>query len=369
MKIVYLSNDIYGQGGIAHVLSVKTSLLIHKYGHQVAIISSSSSSDKTFYSFDTSIEIKQLPLSKRFSVGLLIYFKKLKEQIYQLNPDCVVICDNGLKGYLTCFLKLNVPIIFECHSIDFIPFTRTRNIGFGLKRFFLKGLVKASLKRVDKIVMLSKSQANFLRVKSAEIIPNPVWTNPKNKASLQAEKVVAIGRLIKSKGFERMIRIWDKIQPAYSSWTLDIYGAGSQKKELEKLIKKLNLESSVFLKGSVKNIERVIDQYAFLIHTSSYESFSLVIQEAMSFGLPAIAFDCPVGPKEIICHKKDGFLVEDGNNDAFVQKIKLLIDDVDYRQWMGSNAYEAAQRFNLDKIMNTWNVLFLSLDENYPKVK
>ena len=41
MKIVYITNDAFGHGGVARMLSVKTAVLAQKYGHQVVIISSS----------------------------------------------------------------------------------------------------------------------------------------------------------------------------------------------------------------------------------------------------------------------------------------------------------------------------------------
>ena len=81
----------------------------------------------------------------------------------------------------------------------------------------------------------------------------------------------------------------------------------------------------------------------------------------MSFGLPVIAFDCPVGPRNIIKNNNDGFLINDFDDEAFVAKIKLLINDVSLRQDMGAKAYENIKRFDLDAIVDKWNMLFYSL--------
>ena len=363
MKITYIINDISGQGGLAHILSIKTSLLIHKYGHEVTLIVSSALNE-TFYSFDPSVKIKQLPIPKNFSVYKLTYFKRLKKEIRQSTPNCGVICDNGLKGYLTCFLRIPAPVIFECHSIDFVPFLLTGRKHLSLNRYFLKKLVDVALKQADKIVMLTESHANFLGFKNALIIPNPTWYIPKKKAVLQSNRAIAVGRLVKSKGFNRMIHAWKKIHSAYPHWSLDIYGEGNQKKHIKKLIDKYDLEDSIQLKGSANNMEQIFPQYAFLIHTSFYESFSLVIQQAMSFGLPAIAFDCPIGPRELIRHEQDGFLIEEYDNENFIKKTKLLIADTALRKSYGGKAFKAIKRYDLSEIMDTWNALFLSTQKD-----
>lgn len=361
MKIVYITNDAFGQGGVARVLSVKTAVLAQKYGHQVVIISSSFF-DTTFYTFDPLISIKPLPFPPKIGVESLFYFKKLKKEIKLLNPDVVVICDNGIKGYLMCFLDLNTPIVFECHSIDIIPVLDRSKHHLSIKHFLLKKLVNVAIKRVNKLVVLSQAQADFLGFKNVVIVPNPVWSSPMAKeAPLNSNKVIAVGRLIESKGYERMIRIWKKIYEIYPNWTLDIYGDGNQKNHLTDVVSKYKLNGVVSFKESDANIGKAFFQHAFMLHASYYESFSLAIMEAMSFGLPVIAFDCPVGPRNVINNNNDGFLINDFDDEAFVAKIKLLINNVSLRQDMGAKAYENIKRFDLDATMDRWNVLFLSL--------
>lgn len=209
--------------------------------------------------------------------------------------------------------------------------------------------------------MLSQAQADFLKFKNAVIVPNPAWSGPVAKASLNSNKVIAVGRLIESKGYERMIRIWKSIYEMYPDWILDIYGDGNQKEHLIDVVSKYKLNGVVSFKESDADIGQAFPQHAFMLHASYYESFPLVIMEAMSFGLPVIAFDCPVGPRNIIKNNNDGFLINDFDDEAFVAKIKLLINDVSLRQDMGAKAYENIKRFDLDAIVDKWNMLFYSL--------
>jgi glycosyltransferase involved in cell wall biosynthesis len=363
MKILYITHDAFGQGGVARMLSVKTSLLIQKYGHEIDIISSGSIS-APFYSFDPSISIKHLHAPTSLRLSSLLYFRKLKRAIKNIKPDCIVICDNGLKGYLTCFIRLSIPVIFESHAIDFIPFLNTKNRGLLFKRFFLKKLHAAALNRVDKIVTLSRPQSFFLNLDNAVVIPNPSWSTPQKNAELTSKKVIAMGRLVESKGYLRMIEIWKEIHKAYPDWQLDIYGDGVQKELLHSQINAFELDGSISIKKSTVEIEEFLMDYAFMIHTSFYESFPLVVMESMSFGLPVVAFDCPVGLKEIIRTEEDGFLIENDDLKAFADKTKSLITDISLRQKMGENAFKNIQRYDVDDIIEDWNTLFVSLQRS-----
>ena len=95
--------------------------------------------------------------------------------------------------------------------------------------------------------------------------------------------------------------------------------------------------------------------------TSLYEPFGLVLPEAMSCGLPVVAFDCPYGPADIITDGVDGFLVKNRDIDAFVDKVCLLIENKDLRRQMGQNGIASSQRYRADIIMPKWIKLFKQL--------
>ena len=83
--------------------------------------------------------------------------------------------------------------------------------------------------------------------------------------------------------------------------------------------------------------------------------------EAMSCGLPVVAFNCPYGPSEIISDGNDGFLIDCYDVDAFAEKLCLLIENKSLRMQMGKNAIQSVLRFKKENIMPKWNNLFESL--------
>ena len=98
-----------------------------------------------------------------------------------------------------------------------------------------------------------------------------------------------------------------------------------------------------------------------LLLTSLYEPFGLVMPEAMSYGLPVVAFDCPYGPSDIITDGVDGFLIKDRSIEGFADRVCQLIEDEDLRRRMGAAGVQSSQRYSAENIMPMWKELFLSL--------
>ena len=92
--------------------------------------------------------------------------------------------------------------------------------------------------------------------------------------------------------------------------------------------------------------------------TSRYEPFGLVLPEAMSFGVPVVAFDCPFGPASIITNGKDGFLVKNRDINEFAEKVCLLIENPEMRKAMGRAGIQSSQRYSAFLIMPKWKALF-----------
>lgn len=167
----------------------------------------------------------------------------------------------------------------------------------------------------------------------------------------------------KEKGYDILIDVWNIVFKKHTDWILEIYGEGSERKNLQEKINKLGLKESFLLKGVVKNIQNKYLESSIYVMSSRYEGFGMVLTEAMACGLPVIAFECPCGPKDIIKDNEDGFLIELGNIEQMAEKIEELIVNKEKRKFFGENAKINVQRFSQDKIMNKWKELFEELME------
>ena len=123
-----------------------------------------------------------------------------------------------------------------------------------------------------------------------------------------------------------------------------------------KIIEKLNI--NIVIHRPESTILQRYCESSILLLTSVYEPFGLVMPEAMSCGLPVVAFDCPYGPADIITDGVDGFLVKNRDINEFANRVCQLIEDKDLRVRMGLAGVKSSQRYRADVIMPKWKELF-----------
>jgi glycosyltransferase involved in cell wall biosynthesis len=109
----------------------------------------------------------------------------------------------------------------------------------------------------------------------------------------------SIGRLDYQKNYEFLISIFPKILKITEKAICLIIGDGPERKNLENLIKNLNLEDRIFLLGEIKNANQYLKSFDLFILPSRYEGLSITLIEALFAEIPIIASDVG-GNKEII---------------------------------------------------------------------
>ncbi|AOY75605.1 hypothetical protein BJL90_06690 [Clostridium formicaceticum] len=198
--------------------------------------------------------------------------------------------------------------------------------------------------------------SNVVQSKST-VIPNPllVDTLPAPFNGVRSKRIVTAGRLVPQKNHELLIRVFKGIEEAYPEYTLTIYGNGSERGRLEKLIEGLNLENKVFLPGATKKLfKEIIDAEVFIL-SSDFEGMPNALIEAMALGIPCISTDCPSGgPRELIKNMKNGVLVPVRNVKAMEDAIKMLISDNALSKMIGNNAVSIRSDLNIDTICQEW---------------
>ena len=166
--------------------------------------------------------------------------------------------------------------------------------------------------------------------------------------------ILSAGRLLKHKDFSTLIRSFNVVREKYKQAKLVIIGEGSDRKDIENLIKKLNLEDSVSLPGFVENPYAYMSRADVFVLPSQWEGLPNVLLEAMACGTPVISTDCPSGPKEILENGKYGKLVPVGDYLALAKAIEKTIESpIDSQK-----PKERADDFSLEKIATDYLTFF-----------
>lgn len=167
------------------------------------------------------------------------------------------------------------------------------------------------------------------------------------------KNLIALGRFTSQKRFDLMVKACAPLLQSYPDWKLLIQGDGEDKQLIEQTIQeqKNRTQFEIIPMGSPL---RLYQQGSIYLMTSNYEGLPMVLIEAMSFGIPIVAMNCPGGLSEIIEDGKNGFLTPHGSIESFVEKVKALIENEGLRETLGNNAKESIKKFSKESIMNTW---------------
>lgn len=376
MKIVYCLNNICQLGGIENITAVKANALAKIPGNEVYITVTNNERESLF---------PLLPEVKLINLGVdnwnpewgtskiryysyiirkrILYKRRLKSFLKEVKPDIVISAGFMEFRFLPSLRKYIGAIISEYHfTRDWLKYCQRKDFLWRIYCFGNKWSERYVIKRYNQVVVLTREdmEKNWKGCKNVTVMPNPISfsENAQSVSSLENKKIIAAGRLVEQKNFSSLIRAFRRVVDRFPDWKLEIYGDGGEYMLLNNLIQALQLDNNVRLCGRVSNVQEKMLESSVFVLSSNYEGLPLVLLEAMSCGLPAVSYDCPCGPKDIITDGVDGFLVSKGDEQMLAEKICYLIAFPEKRAKMGAAARKKSEDYRLEKIIPRWIDLF-----------
>jgi glycosyltransferase involved in cell wall biosynthesis len=225
---------------------------------------------------------------------------------------------------------------------------------------------------LDAIVALTEESARWLRqntrARKVVVIPNEaVWPLPRQEPEIapptttHPHRLLAVGRLYPQKGFDILIGVFKPLAVQFPNWNLFILGEGPERQSLEKQLAASGLTGRVFMPGQVGNLSDWYSGCDLFVLSSRYEGFPNALVEAMSYGLPAVSFDCPTGPQDIIEHGINGLVIDPDNPAKLKTGLESLMQDDSKRAIFSSRCVVVRDRFGATHIKKLWQSLFKEL--------
>lgn len=270
----------------------------------------------------------------------------IRQEIVKISPNTVLSFGEIWNSFVLLALSgLNYPVYISdrCRPDKHLGFIHE------ILRKWLYPKAKGIIVQTSKAKEIYQSLFQFPSIK---VIGNPI-REITVRPEIQKENIVlTVGRLIPSKNHARLIESFVKLnKPA---WKLVIVGGNALKMdlkgELQLLINKLGAGENVILTGNLKDVDNYFLKSKIFVLTSDSEGFPNVLGEAMSAGLPVVAFDCVAGPSEMINNGIDGFLLPVFDFNSLEEKVLTLMDDKDLREQMGREAMSSIKRFSINHI-------------------
>lgn len=383
MKISFLVYNIYGIGGTVRTVVNTANYLVEK-GYKVEIISIRKTFDIPKFNINKKVKLSPLYNTKRGIPGhglkkwAGIVLKKLPsvlinktEDLYHMfNLYTDILLYKKLKRMKTDILITTFPSL----NVLSAKFVNPNIIKIGQEHAQLS-VHKSSLKRnirkyypfLDALTVLTEREKNEYNqilgdaVIIAEI-PNAI-SSTNYRTNYESKIIVTAGRFVYEKGFERLIRAYKPLAKQYPDWTLRIYGTGPDYDLMRREIEKNKLYNNVFLFPSTDKILNEFRKASVFVLPSRFESFGMVVIEAMSVGLPVISYNT-YGPTRIITNGLDGYIVDMDDVQNLQLSLEKLMTDKKLRERMGDNALETSKSFSQEKIGELWERLFISLTKN-----
>jgi glycosyltransferase involved in cell wall biosynthesis len=200
----------------------------------------------------------------------------------------------------------------------------------------------------EKVVVPSPSVAEAARnwadvpADKIVVIPNAVeisdFASPRGSAS--GKRIGFIGRLDPVKRVDDLV---SAISLLPEEVTLDIYGEGPERRQIESLIQRLKLDRRVTMHGSVDGAGAALASIDLLVLPSDAEGFGLVLIEAMAAGVPVIGTNVP-GIRDVIVDGVSGILTPPRNQKALSEKIAMIFSDVSVREKLAAGGKLCVQR-------------------------
>lgn len=360
-----------GYGGIENCISNLANSLVDDY--EVNIISTYKLYEKPVFKLNDKIKIKYLmtdlkPNKQELKqslkkLKLITFFKELEKslKILKLKKNLMIEAIKNCDSDVIISTR-------DIHNNWLSKYGRDKTLKIGWehnhhhnnKRYINK--VTKSVLGLDYFVLVSKDLTKFYseKLKDKKVkcvyIPNSINFFPQEKAKLETENLISIGRLSHEKGYLDLIDIFKELHQKYPDSKLNIIGDGPDRKKIEKKIRDNKLEDYIILHGFQEKeyINKYLEKSSVYIMTSYTESFGLVLLEAFAYGIPCVAYSSAEGANEIISDNWDGYLIKDRDKNKMIKRICELLSNRNRRLIMGANGIKKAQEFNTQKTKQKW---------------
>ncbi|GHV13864.1 hypothetical protein FACS189491_09400 [Spirochaetia bacterium] len=172
----------------------------------------------------------------------------------------------------------------------------------------------------------------------------------KEKYNLRGLVIITVGSFIYRKGIDIVLKAFKNIE--YNNVSLLIVGGGGLKEEYLRYIDENKMTNVIILDFMEK--KHLVELYKisdiFVLQTR-LDIWGLVVNEAMTFGLPVITTSCCGAAYNLVAEGKNGYILEPENDTDLTAKLKELLDDQEKRKRFGDESLHIIQDYSMDKMV------------------
>lgn len=316
-------------------------------------------------------ESKWAMLAQAFRVA-----RRMRKENRRFRPDVTLIVPvSGELHYATTLLMLmracglfrSKVVVYE-GTVQSAAFT-----GATMRGRLVRRLRFFALKLVDRVVAISEAVRrdlidNFAAPpKRTVMIPHGFDVEGIRRLAKEAPPVklpsdglpivLSVGRLIPLKRHEWQIAAFELVCARVPA-RLVIVGEGPLLEEIRQRIAASPAREFIHLLGWQANPYAVMSRATAFMLTSDQEAFGNVLVEAMACGTPAVCFDCPGAPAEVLAHGRGGIVLSLGDVTALADTLVSLVQNPVDREAWSQKALQRAEEFSMSNVAEKYLLLF-----------
>ncbi len=289
-------------------------------------------------------------------IGFMSHINFAIRAIKKAKPDilqCMQLTPNGYAGVLAK-KKFGIPIAAWVRGGDWY---------FAKREYFGKRIISRVINQSDIIF----TQTEKIHQEILDEYPDARITVIHNGVDTSTEsinpdenkfRIIYVSNFLKRKGTEHLLHVTKRLGRKYS---LTLVGDGPEKKKMQRLAKKIELDARFVGKVPHKRINDYLRKASMLVLPSiEGEGLPNVILEAMSIGLPTVATDVG-GLSDVIANKKTGIIVRPERDDELYEAINMLTEDDALRKNISRNAFMQSKKYS-------WPIVIKKLEKEYAKI-
>lgn len=353
-NICFLVGDLNLAGGTERVTTLVSNAL--SLDNNVSILSINNGMSP-FFDVGSNIMISCLfdrPISaKKDTLGII---RRLRQYLKYNKIQTLIVVDS-----ISCIFSIPASIGLGINHICWEHFGYNISLGsnfrvFGRKLAAVFSNYIVTLTDLDRNMWVSNlnSRSNILVIPN----PSPFETISKVDNKKSNKIVLAVGRLSYEKGFDLLLDAWKIVCQKHPDWMLNIVGTGLEEQKLFIQAEGLKINHKVTFHGLQSDLVPFYKKASIFCLPSRVEGFGLALIEAQSFGIPVVAFNCEIGPRELIQHHRNGILCQENDVMSLANGLieMIALEEYKYNSYV-RESLEFSKKFTIDNIVNQWKII------------
>lgn len=283
--------------------------------------------------------------------------RAVKKKVREINPDIVHVQGTHYPySYIAGQISSSYPTILTVHGLISREYKFYRGLNFfgGFLSFILE---KYAFKKIKNIIVCSlpmRAEVKKLSKAKINLIPNGIELDEiqsfKPSKLVKNPSIIYLGLLEDIKGIDVLIKATKIVKEEMPDIVVYVAGTGSKEDSVKQLSKDLNLDETIKFLGYLDDIEKFsyLKSADICVVPSRYESFGIVILEAMASRTPVIA--SKVGNIPFLLEGYKELLVNPDDPEDLARTIIKLINNNELMEYFSLNTIEEVKKYD-------WNII------------